>query len=419
MNELSDRSIALLHYSCPPIIGGAEFILEAQARWFRRYGADVRVIVGKGEMFHEDIPVTEFACLQSDHPRKDLVRDELESGREKEFVRQVEEAKNTLQPALDSSNTWIIHNLFTMPFNLIATRALRELVTEIQIQSYAWTHDIAWLDERYDLPDRRPWNLLKYPADVTAYVGISNHRRNQLNELFGNHVEAEIPVVHDAVEFELLHDLDPSIKRIYQEHKMYRDDIIALYPARIVRRKNFELALQIVHNLKKLGPQIHFIVTGPPDPHNQDSEEYYCSLLQLRNQLDLEEEVIFCHELKHPETEKRLEINFNRVRQLYRISDMLLMTTRGEGFGLPLLEAGLTRTVICCSNVEPLPEIGGKTPLYFELDDPPEAIAGEIHEHLQSQSALKLQRRARKRFTWPAVFETELIPLLRDTFPLD
>lgn len=418
MNDLSGRSITLIHYSCPPVIGGAEFILEAHARWFKRYGADVEVIVGEGETFEEGVPVETIEGLRSDYPGKEGIRKDLEEGNEESFREAVEKLKNELRPRLEPTNTWMIHNLFTMPFNLVATVALRELARETDAQTFLWTHDIAWIDEKYECPDRFPWNLLKTPLEGSHYVAISGHRRNQLRELFGNNNSGEISVVHDAVEFDLFHELDPLINRIYRKNKMYRDDIIAVYPARIVPRKNFELALRIVRGLKDLGNRVHFLVTGPPDPHNQDSLHYFERLIELRDDMELRQEVIFCYELEHPETGEQLEISFNRVRQLYRISDILLMTSRQEGFGLPLLEAALTRTVICCSNIEPLSEVGGEAPVYFELDDAPDAIAGQIHEHLQTQATVKLQRRARKIFTWPAVFEREMVPLLNATKPL-
>ena len=46
---MANPGIAILHYSCPPVIGGVEFIIEAHALEFARAGYPVRLIVGKGE----------------------------------------------------------------------------------------------------------------------------------------------------------------------------------------------------------------------------------------------------------------------------------------------------------------------------------------------------------------------------------
>ena len=36
-----------------------------------------------------------------------------------------------------------------------------------------------------------------------------------------------------------------------------------------------------------------------------------------------------------------------------------------EGFGLPILEAMASRTLVCTSNVSSMPELGGESALYF------------------------------------------------------
>ncbi len=412
---LSGRSIGIIHYSCPPVIGGAEFIVEAQARWLHRYGADVEVLVGKGGQFHEDINVTVLKHLGSDYPEKEKVENALESGDQSLFDQAKEKCKEILLPRLQSCDTWLVHNLYTMPFNLPATAALFELAEETPIQLIPWIHDIAWLDDRYETPDRYPYNLLASPVDTDCYVAISDLRAQQLHSILGE--QPAIETIHDGIEFYEFQELDPAVSAIYRSHKMYLDDVIAIYPARIVERKNFELALDIVHHLKKIGYSVHFIITGPPDPHNPDSMQYFEELKQLRCELDLEDDVIFCYELENPETGDPLKISFNRMRQFYRLCDMLLMTSLQEGFGLPLLEAGLSKTLICCSNISPLPEVGGKAPVYFELDEHPSIIAYDIYQKLETQASVKLQRRVRKKFTWPAIFENCVIPFLTEKYP--
>ncbi len=411
-NPLEGLKIKLLHYSCPPVIGGTEFIIEAHARWFKKYGADVELLVGDGEQFEDGIPVHKIPEIGSNYEGKEEVVQSLEEGNLSPFEKEKCKCKEKLSPYFEDADLVIPHNIFTMPFNLPLTAALFELFEEIDAKTLAWTHDIAWLDDKYDTPDEYPWNLLAEAAPVDRYVAISGLRADQLRKVFERKTRVE--VVHDGIEFDEFHELDSVIQEIYRKNKMYYDDILGIYPARIVRRKNFELALEILYHLKKLGYSMHFIITGPPDPHNPDSLDYFEELKQLRVDLDLEEEVIFCYELENPETGEPLRVSYNRMRQFYRLSDLLLFTSRQEGFGLPLLEAGLSRTLICCSNIAPLPEVGGEAPLYFDPDEHPSIIAYEIREEIESQAATLLQRRVRKNFTWPAIFERYLIPLIEN-----
>jgi len=418
LKPLKNRKISILHYSCPPVIGGAEYIVESQARLFHKYGADVRILVGQGNQFHDDIPVYQLEQLSSDHPRRDRINQELLYGEDEAFHEAVREIEQMVEKRLNGDNTWIIHNFLTMPFNLPATQALRNLVERTSAQVFPWTHDIAWLDDEYQLSDYYPENLLKKPAPVTAYVVISEYRKRQLRNVFDSEETPELKVIPDAVDVGEFHQLDPIIENIYRDHQMYRDDIVAIYPTRIVKRKNIELSLQIVNELKQMGNNIHFVITGPPDPHNPSSRDYFENLLDMRERLNLKKQVIFCYELEDPLSEGPLEISYNRIRQLYRISDLLLMTPREEGFGIPLLEAAVSRLRVCCPDIGPLREIGRDAPVYFDPGETPVEIARRIQNSLEEDTNYQFQRRTRQEYTWPAVYERQVIPMLNQTFPL-
>ncbi len=53
--SLSNRSVAILSYSAPPVVGGVETLVGAQARWLERYGASVKVLAGGRHRFDREI----------------------------------------------------------------------------------------------------------------------------------------------------------------------------------------------------------------------------------------------------------------------------------------------------------------------------------------------------------------------------
>lgn len=78
---------------------------------------------------------------------------------------------------------------------------------------------------------------------------------------------------------------------------------------------------------------------------------------------------------------------------LYAAADLLIMPSRVEGFGLPVLESMASGTPVICSRAASLPEVGGDAALYFDPRDPFE-LAELMDSVLNSPD---LQRRMRQR----------------------
>jgi len=85
------------------------------------------------------------------------------------------------------------------------------------------------------------------------------------------------------------------------------------------------------------------------------------------------------------------------IPELFLISDFLLFTSRVEGFGLPLLEAGLMRCPIFTVDIPPLREIGSTNINYFTLDTKPEQIADFILENIKKMPQAYFYRKIIKK----------------------
>ncbi|UCF56069.1 MAG: hypothetical protein JSW15_08155, partial [Deltaproteobacteria bacterium] len=49
--------LGILHYSCPPVVGGVEEILNQHATILHRIGQEISVLSGMGEVYTEAFPV--------------------------------------------------------------------------------------------------------------------------------------------------------------------------------------------------------------------------------------------------------------------------------------------------------------------------------------------------------------------------
>ena len=57
VSERDPPLIGILHYTCPPIVGGVELIMAQHARLLRAAGHGVRVLAGRGGRFRRDLRV--------------------------------------------------------------------------------------------------------------------------------------------------------------------------------------------------------------------------------------------------------------------------------------------------------------------------------------------------------------------------
>jgi glycosyltransferase involved in cell wall biosynthesis len=187
-------------------------------------------------------------------------------------------------------------------------------------------------------------------------------------------------------------------------------DFLLLLPSRVTRRKNVEFAIEIVGAMRReSGLDVRLLVTGPPGPHNPANRSYLDELVDLRRRLRLEAAVHFMSAI---EAESPIPVDDATLADLFSLADGLLLPSRDEGFGIPLLEAGLARLPVFCSDIPPFREIGGSDVTRFRLDDSPQAVARIILSAFERDSAHRLRRRVRREFTWGRLLQTRLVPLL-------
>jgi glycosyltransferase involved in cell wall biosynthesis len=141
------------------------------------------------------------------------------------------------------------------------------------------------------------------------------------------------------------------------------------------------------------------------------SMAYFQSLRELRRRLNVESDARFVFE-SGPNFDWPCFIDESLVAELFRISDVLLMPSHREGFGLPLLEAGLIGIPVVCTNVPAAQEIGGEDVLRFDANDSPESIADLIQAWAQHSPVHRLRRRIKQDYSWSAIFKREIAPML-------
>ena len=410
----SKRKIAILHYAGPPVIGGVESTISYHARLLAELDYPVTVIAGRGADFHPRLTFVSVPEIDSRHPEVLAAGAELAAGQVGQaFFHLRERLIERLTPVLEKMDICIVHNAITLHKNLPLTAALRTLSQRRGAAWIAWCHDFAWQDRLYtpDLHPGYPWDLLRQPWPGVRYVVVSAHRRERLAALL-NLPEERIQVVTPGVDVAEFLGLSAQAQRLASQLDLLQAEPLMLYPARVTRRKNIELAIRISAALKERHPRAKLVITGPPGPHNPRNQAYLESLQQLKAELGLQSNVHFLFE--QGENGEHFEAPYSVVAELFRLADLLLFTSRREGFGIPVLEAGLARLPIFAANIPSIRESAGELANLFAVDDDPQTIANSISVFLEHNRAYKLRQRVLQHFTWRAILKNQLVPMIEE-----
>lgn len=410
------KKIAIIHYSYPPVIGGVEFIIYGHASVMAQHGHRVRIITGSGESGDKNIELRHIEGISATDAETKIVQEELSRGVISErFEKLKRRLTKEIQRELRGIQVCFIHNILTMHFNLALNAALMEIInrTSTKTRYYAWCHDATPFNPDYSLfcPRRYPWNLVSKMAPGALYVAISKMRQRQLGRLFKTSLRS-IRVVPDGIDIKSFLGISDSIWRLALDFKLFDQNLVLFYPSRILGRKNYELAIRTVKAITKWEKKVKLLLTGAPDPHNPATALYWCELSKLIKKLRLRSSVVLIHDLKRRYGED-FRIGYLELKNLYDLSDMLFITSRQEGFGIPLLEAASKKLPIACSEIPPFREIASNQALFFGLDERPEAIARRIKQFMKENPSHNMFRKVLREYSWEAIYENHLKKLIR------
>ena len=402
-------NIAILHYSVPPIVGGVESVIAHHARLMSADGHSVRLIAARGEALSEQIPLITLPLADSRHSRVTKMKDQLDHGEvTRDFESLRDELAEQLQTALSGTDILIAHNVCSLNKNLALTAALYQLhISKRLLRLILWHHDLAWTTPRYqpELHNGYPWDLLRTDWSNTTHVVVSELRRTELAELMKLEPDS-ITVVPNGVDTGRFYKLESQTQPLLVQTHLLDAAPILLLPVRVTPRKNIELALRTLAELRKQFPKAALVVTGPLGPHNVNNIQYFEMLKSLRADLGLEGSAHFLAELIDSFLPDEVITDF------YRVADGLFFPSREEGFGIPLIEAAFSHLPAFCADIIPLRELGLADATFFSPDENPVKIAKMISEYFQASATARLSMRVRSSFRWEVIYHQHIAPML-------
>ncbi len=404
-------SVGLLHFTAPPVTGGVETVLGHHARLLADAGHHVRVIVGRGGSVDPRADLVRIPTADTRNAAISVMQRAIDRGRVPPgFDALVAALAGDLRRATDDLDVVIAHNVCSINLNVALTAAVQRLADAGTGPTFvAWNHDVAAVSARLGprLHPGYPWDLFRRPWPGVVPVVVSEARRVELAAATGTPLDA-IRVVPNGIDRAAFLGLGPATRRLIDALGLAEAGPILLAPARVTPRKNLELAIAVVAEMRRAGDDARLIITGATDPHDPDGATY---LAALRRLIAAEGVADGVHLLVDGPAGWR---SARVVAELFRVADALFYPSRDEGFGLPVLEAAVCRLPVVCADVPSLREVGGPDAAYLGGDGDPARIAAVVGARLSGDPAYRLNARVRATYGWSAVYATHIEPLLRD-----
>jgi len=149
------------------------------------------------------------------------------------------------------------------------------------------------------------------------------------------------------------------------------------------------------------------IITGPLGPHNPANLEYFRKLQALSHDLSLAKNVFFLADLAPGFLPDEV------VSDFYQLADVLLLPSLEEGFGIPILEAGLAGIPIFCADIRPLRDLGLAYATYFSPYGSASEIASMILEYLITSPVAGFRTHVRSHYAWREIYHKQIDLLIR------
>lgn len=408
-------TIALLHYTSPPVVGGVETVILQQARYLSEEGKRIVIISGKGEQFDKNIPVLILPELSLENKPLQALQDQIitsgivDQEKYDVFSRVIQEKLEQLILEYDIE-VMVVHNIMTMHFHFPLVSAIHTLTERLEnVRFFFWCHDGILLRSGYEhLRTTFPWSELKRANPRATYVTITAYRRDQFSDLLS--IKKDIfQIIPNGME----PPYDEFIEKLMRKIGVDWDDFIIVSPVRIVPRKNLEFAIKIFAEIKKKIPNAKYIIPGNVERRGKSEDPYFKFLLDLIRSLNIEESVLFiypCISLKRRFSKTAIEKW--SIFDVYAFTDLVLLTSTEEGFGLPVLEAAVRRIPVAASDIPPFKEIAQDNALIFDLASAPQEVANRIVTFCSAHKGIKLYDHVMKQYQWLRIIREKILPLL-------
>jgi len=253
------------------------------------------------------------------------------------------------------------------------------------IKKVVTIHDLIFVryPQYYSFFDRKIhfWKFKKAADTADKIIAISEQTKRDIIRYL-KVSETKIKVIYQGCHHAFKEQQSPELMEAVKE-KFQLPERFVLNVGTIEERKNL---LNVVKAIN--GTEIPLVVVGR-------KTKYYQKIERFLKKNKMEKQVLFLE-----------GVSMDELACLYKLADIFVYPSFFEGFGIPVIEALFSKTVVVTSNTSCLPEAGGKDSVYVNPDNDLD-IRAKLKFLWENESERK--RREEKGFEFVQKFNDEPI----------
>jgi len=253
------------------------------------------------------------------------------------------------------------------------------------IKKVVTIHDLIFVryPQYYSFFDRRIhfWKFKKAADMADKIIAISEQTKRDIIQYL-KVPETKIEVIYQGCHHAFKEQQSPELMQAVKD-KYNLPERFILNVGTIEDRKNL---LNVVKAIK--GTEIPLVVVGR-------KTKYYQKIESFLKKSKMEKQVLFLE-----------GVSIDELAAIYKLADIFVYPSFFEGFGIPVIEALFSKTVVVTSNTSCLPEAGGKDSVYINPDNDLD-IRAKLKFLWENESERK--RREEKGFEFVQKFNDEPI----------
>lgn len=294
--------------------------------------------------------------------------------REESFVKDVEVLEKAMVNALRDIDVVVTHDIIYQADALKHRMALAQAHDQAlpKLRFMHWIHSASspyrMSAMRGEFPEIYQ-NVMKDVFPNSFYIFMNEWSRPRIGKEFGvaEHLIKIIPHPTDYFNFA---KYTPESVKLVHDKKLHEADFVCIYPCRLDRGKQVEVAIKTLASLKKLDFMVRMVVVDFHSNSTDTNDDKYQYRRQLKDTavdwgLNSDELTFTSEYLK----EWNLEVPSSVVADLFDVSNIFIMPSASESFSLVTQEAAMKGNLLVLNrNFPPFREIFGPAAIHWPFN---------------------------------------------------